>query len=150
MARQVAKKDAGRPFLWALAAAGLALGSAFVVTGAAQTPAAVPTSTLGGVYTQAQADKGEELYYGVCVACHPKGYYTGDNFKKNWSGRPLSDLYDWVKTKMPKSEPGSLTPNQSVQVMAYILQENKMPPGKTAMPTDRAVLRKIRIQLSSK
>ncbi|HEX5070177.1 MAG TPA: cytochrome c [Vicinamibacterales bacterium] len=130
----------------------LALGSAVMVRGAAQgaPSTATPTTTLGGVYTQAQADKGEELYYGVCVACHPRGYYTGDNFKKNWSGRPLSDLYDWVKTKMPKSEPGSLTPKQSVEVMAYILQENKMPAGKTAMPTDRAVLRKIRIQLSSK
>jgi mono/diheme cytochrome c family protein len=143
----------------AVAAVGLALGSAVVVKGAAQSAAAgpktapqsaAPKTTLGGVYTQAQADKGEELYYGVCVACHPRGYYTGDNFKKNWSGRPLSDLYDWVKTKMPKNEPGSLTPNQSVQVMAYILQENKMPVGKTAMPIDRAVLKGIRIQLNSK
>jgi len=133
-----------------VAAVGLALGSAVAVRGAAQGAATGPKTTLGGVYTQAQADKGEELYYGVCVACHPKGYYTGDNFKKNWSGRPLSDLYDWVKTKMPKNEPGSLTPTQSVQVMAYILQENKMPVGKTAMPMDRAVLRGIKIQLSSK
>ena len=143
----------------AVATVGLALGTTVVVTLAAQTaPAgpktapqsAAPRTTQSGVYTQAQADKGEEMYYGVCVACHPKGYYTGENFKKNWSGRPLSDLYDWVKTKMPKNEPGSLTPTQSVQVMAYILQENKMPAGNTAMPVDRAVLRTIRIQLSSK
>jgi len=140
----------------AAATVGLAFGSAVVVKlGAQAAPAASKTApqtaaaktTLAGVYTQAQADKGEEMYYGVCVACHPKGYYTGDNFKKNWSGRPLSDLYDWVKTKMPKNEPGSLTPAQSVQVMAYILQENKMPAGKVAMPTDRAILKGIRIQL---
>ena len=138
----------------------VALGSAVMVKGAAQSaPAAAPKTapqgaapktTLGGVYSQAQADKGEEMYYGVCIACHPKGYYTGDNFKKNWSGRPLSDLYDWVKTKMPKSDPGSLTPAQSVQVMAYILQENKMPAGQTPMPTDRAILKGIKIQLTAK
>jgi mono/diheme cytochrome c family protein len=127
-----------------------ALAGAVAVKGAAQTPAGGPKTTLGGVYSQAQADKGEEMYYGVCIACHPKGYYTGENFKKNWNGRPLSDLYDWVKTKMPKSEPGSLTPAQSVQVMAYILQENKMPAGATPMPTDRTILRTIKIQLSSK
>lgn len=135
----------------AAATAGLAFCSAVIVKGAAQSApaAAAPKTTLGGVYSQAQADKGEEMYYGVCIACHPKGYYTGANFKKNWSGRPLSDLYDWVKTKMPKNDPGSLTPAQSVQVMAYILQENKMPVGKAPMPTDRAILKGIKIQLSS-
>jgi len=87
------------------------------------------------------------VYYFFCVTCHPKGTYAGESFKSNWSGRPLSDLYDWVKTKMPKSDPGSLTPNQSVQVMAYILQQNKMPAGPTPLPTDRAVLGTIKIQL---
>ena len=104
-------------------------------------------TTLNGVYTLAQAEKGEDVYYGSCVTCHPKGTYAGASFKSNWGGRPLSDLYDWVKTKMPKSDPGSLTPNQSVQVMAYILQQNKMPPGPTPLPTDRVVLGTIRIQL---
>jgi mono/diheme cytochrome c family protein len=104
-------------------------------------------TTLSGVYTLAQAEKGEDVYYGSCVNCHPKGTYAGPAFKANWGGRPLSDLYDWVKTKMPKSDPGSLTPNQSVQVMAYILQQNKMPPGPAPMPTDRAVLGTIKIQL---
>jgi mono/diheme cytochrome c family protein len=102
---------------------------------------------MSGVYTAAQADKGEEIYFGSCVNCHPKGTYAGEGFKNNWSGRPLSDLYDWVKTKMPKSDPGTLTPNQSVQVMSYILQQNNMPAGKTPMPADRAVLGTIKIQL---
>ena len=117
-------------------------GTVFVARVGAQSK-----TTLSGIYTQAQADKGEELYYGVCVSCHPRGYYTGDSFKKNWGGRPLSDLYDWIKTKMPKNDPGTLTSNQSVQVMAYILQQNKMPVGTTALTTDRAALTGIRIQL---
>jgi mono/diheme cytochrome c family protein len=114
---------------------------------AARVEAQAARTTLNGVYTAAQAEKGEDVYYGTCVTCHPKGTYAGESFKSNWSGRPLSDLYDWVKTKMPKSDPGSLTPNQSVQVMAYILQQNKMPAGPTPLPTDRAVLGTIKIQL---
>jgi hypothetical protein len=51
-----------------------------------------PRTTLSGIYTLAQAQRGEEMYYGVCVACHPKGTYAGDSFKKKWRGRPLSDL----------------------------------------------------------
>ena len=144
MARQIA---AARGPLAGLVMAGALLGSTVIAKGAVQDPPAAPRTTLSGIYTQAQADKGEEIYYGTCVACHPKGYYTGDSFKANWGGRPLTDLYDWIKTKMPKSEPGTLTPNQSVQVMAYILQQNKMPAGKTPMPTDRAVLGTIKIQL---
>jgi mono/diheme cytochrome c family protein len=123
--------------------AGLILAAAIAERIAAQEG----RTTLSGVYTLAQAEKGEDVYYGSCVTCHPKGTYAGASFKANWGGRPLSDLYDWVKTKMPKSDPGSLTPNQSVQVMAYILQQNKMPPGQTPMPTDRAVLGAIKIQL---
>ena len=117
----------------------------------AQAPKAAPASaaktTLSGVYTQSQADKGEEIYYGICITCHPKGTYAGASFKKNWSDRPLSDLYDWVKTKMPKSDPGSLSASESVQVMSYILQQNKMPTGTTPMTTDRTVLSRITIRL---
>jgi S-disulfanyl-L-cysteine oxidoreductase SoxD len=110
-------------------------------------PAAAPKTTLNGVYTLAQAKLGEEMYYGLCVNCHPKGTYAGESFKSNWGGRPLSDLYDWVKTKMPKSDPGTLTPAESVQVMAYILQQNKMPAGSTPMSTDRNALGRITIRL---
>ena len=108
---------------------------------------AATRSTLQGVYTAAQADKGEDTYYGICVSCHPRGTYAGDSFKKNWNGRPLSDLYDWVLNKMPKSAPGTLSPAESIQVVAYILRENKMPTGAVALPANAATLGTIRIQL---
>ena len=141
MARQVSIRTS-------VAVVAVSLCSTIVAKTAAQNPPPGPRTTLSGVYTQVQADKGEEIYYGICVACHPRGTYAGDSFKKNWGGRPLSDLYDWVKTKMPKSDPGSLTSNQSVQVMAYILQQNKMPVGKAPLPTDRTALQTIKIQLT--
>jgi len=115
---------------------------------AAPGQAKAPTrSTLEGVYTTGQADKGEDTYYGICITCHPRGTYAGDAFKKNWNGRPLSDLYDWVLNKMPKSAPGTLSPAESTQVVAYILRENKMPPGSVALPANAATLGTIRIQL---
>jgi cytochrome c5 len=127
---------------------------AYRTFGQTPTPKAAPgpvkapmRSTLEGVYTTAQADKGEDTYYGICVTCHPRGTYAGDGFKKNWNGRPLSDLYDWVLNKMPKSAPGTLSPAESIQVIAYILRENKMPPGKVALPASAATLGSIRIQL---
>ena len=104
-------------------------------------------TTLAGVYTAAQAQRGEETYYNSCVNCHPKGTYAGPSFKSNWAGRPLSDLYDWVLTKMPKNDPGTLTPAESVEVIAYILQQNKMPAGKTALPANPPALDAIRIEI---
>jgi mono/diheme cytochrome c family protein len=132
----------------------LALGlaaAALAEPGAAQTkpkaPAPKAKTTLDGIYTAAQAAQGEDLYYGTCVNCHPKGTYAGPTFKTNWNGRPLSDLFDWVQDKMPKNDPGTLTPAQSAQVVAYILQQNKMPAGKAALPATSAALEPIRIEI---
>ena len=104
-------------------------------------------TTQGGIYTAAQATKGGETYYTMCISCHPKGTYAGAGFKSNWNGRPLWDLYDWVLNKMPKNDPGSLTPDESVQVLAYILQQNKMPAGKIALPANEKMLYGIKIQI---
>jgi len=133
---------------WAVAAMLLVVVTAGAYRTAAQTKAKAPTrTTQDGVYTDRQAQRGEEMYFGTCVNCHPPGTYAGAGFKKNWNGRPLSDLYDWVLNKMPKSAPGTLSPAESTQVIAYILRENKMPVGKVALPADASVLGAIRIQL---
>jgi len=115
----------------------------------AQTKTAPPKAptTLDGIYTAPQAAQGEDLYYSTCVNCHPRGTYAGDSFKSNWNGKPLSDLFDWVRYKMPKNDPGALTPAQSVQVVAYILQQNKMPAGQTALPANPTALKPIRIAI---
>ena len=52
----------------------------------------------------------------------------------------------WVSTDMGGPE-APLTPEQSVDVIAYILKENDMPAGKTKLPADEAALKAIRIQL---
>ena len=115
--------------------------------GTAKPPASAPKTTLSGIYTKAQAAKGEETYFNMCVNCHPKGYYAGPGFKTNWNNRPLWDLWDWISNKMPKNDPGSLTPAEVVQVMAYILQQNKMPAGTVALPPNEKTLYGIKIQI---
>jgi cytochrome c5 len=136
-------------------AAGIVLAGLVAVRGAeaqskpgtVNSAAKATRTTLAGVYTASQAAKGEETYYNLCISCHPKGAYAGPSFKSNWSGRPLSDLYDWVLNKMPKNDPGSLTPAEAVEVIGYILQENKLPAGKTPLPAGMKALFGIRIEL---
>ncbi len=107
------------------------------------------TSTMTGVYSAEQATRGEGTYMSICVSCHPAGTYTAPNFKTTWNGRPLSDLYELVKEKMPKNDPGSLTPAEYIQSVAYLLKINGVPAGKNDLPADSDQLKKIRIEMPS-
>ena len=42
-----------------------------------------------------------------------EGHVCGPSFKANWNSRPLWDLWDWISNKMPKNDPGSLSPAKS-------------------------------------
>ena len=58
----------------------------------------------------------------------------------------MSDLFEYVQERMPKNEPGSLTPKDYADVVAYLLRMNKLPSGSEELSTDVAVLRRIRIE----
>jgi mono/diheme cytochrome c family protein len=131
--------------IWSLLS--LVLVSAFERRSILRAQAEQPRTTLAGVFTQAQANHGEETYMTICVACHPAGTYTGATFKTAWNGRPVSDLYSVIKDRMPKNEPGSLSPDEAAQLVAYILKVNNVPAGKTDLPSDVAPLKEIRIEI---
>jgi hypothetical protein len=63
-----------------------------------------------------------------------------------WKGRPVFDLYEMISEKMPEDDPGSLSPKESTEVVAYLLKANGSPAGKQALPTDAAELKKIVIE----
>jgi mono/diheme cytochrome c family protein len=119
---------------------------AYAHHGAAQTVMTTQESTMGGVYSTQQAARGEETYMGLCVSCHPTATQTGAPFKTTWGGRAISDLFGAIKDKMPKNDPGSLTPEETAQIIAYVLKMNDVPAGKTELPVDTDALKKIRIE----
>jgi hypothetical protein len=119
---------------------------AFGLRVAAQAPNA-GASTLTGIYSPEQARRGEDTYMSLCVGCHPAGTYATEAFKTTWSGRSLGDLFTLISETMPKNEPGSLSPQEYAQVVAYILKVNGLPAGKTDIPTDIARLKQIRFEL---
>lgn len=106
-------------------------------------------TTLTGVYNAEQASRGEELYAGMCKSCHTAATHTGVAFQKSWNGHTLSDLFEYISTRMPKNEPGSLAPEQYVDLLAYLLKLNQMPVGAAELPTDTTVLGAIRIETRS-
>jgi S-disulfanyl-L-cysteine oxidoreductase SoxD len=46
---------------------------------------------------------------------------------------------------MPATDPGTLTPKETAEVLAHILSVNKFPAGKTELPSDPQSVEKINI-----
>ena len=106
--------------------------------------AAKPRTTMSGVYTDAQAVRGSETFAAQCQSCHTPEEHTGAAFLSTWLGKPLSELFVYVVTSMPKSDPGILSQKEYAQLMAFLLKTNKMPPGEAELPEDSTAMRTIR------
>ncbi len=114
-----------------VAGIGLVLGAA-ALTGRAQQA----RTLASGVYTAAQANRGQVYYAANCALCHGpelKGavgpMLTGDAFLSNWAGRPLSDLVDKIEKTMPPQAPGSTSRANARDLAAFLLQYAKFPAG---------------------
>lgn len=101
---------------------------------------------MTGVYTAEQATAGENTFGNVCTGCHNLGSHSGQAFSLKWKGRLVFDLYEVISEKMPEDDPGSLSPKESAEVVAYLLKVNGSPAGKQALPTDANELKKILIE----
>jgi cytochrome c553 len=118
---------------------------------AASAQAAAPNgqrSTGQGVYNRDQWLRGRDVYAGLCAACHPAITHVGPMFTTSWAGKKLSDLFGFLRERMPKNDPGSLSEQDYVDVMTYMLRLNGMPAGLDELPADSVALTKIRIDSS--
>jgi hypothetical protein len=85
----------------------------------------------------------------MCKSCHAGlGNHAGPVFREHWGGQPLSELYYYIQYNMPKNDPGSLSMEDNVRVMAYLLQLNGIPAGNSALPADTLALAKIWLDTS--
>ena len=105
------------------------------------TAAAEPATAY---FTSAQAERGERTYRTVCSVCHGRNEFTGMIFSLTWMAEPVGHLYEHISTKMPQDEPGSLSPEEYVAVVAYLLQINGRAPGDRELPSDPEFLGTLR------
>jgi mono/diheme cytochrome c family protein len=130
-----------------------AVSAGATVTSSAQA-AATPVSIWSGVYTDEQAKRGEAISNKLCTSCHGPELSGGEagptlvglEFTGNWNNLTVLDFYDRVHTTMPADAPGTMTPRQATDVIAYVFKLNKYPAGKTELPTDVALLKGIKIE----
>ncbi len=108
-----------------------------------------------GVYTVDQAQRGKSGYEGVCARCHgvpltgSQGNgpaLKGSVFLSHWDHDTLGSLFVKIRDTMPQGGPGTLTDEVKLQILAYILQQNGFPEGKSDLPGDVNALEEIGIQ----
>src|SRR3982751_4098650 len=109
-------------------------------------PAAPGKSALQGVYADGQAARGDNEHASNCTSCHSTTNYAGAAFVKTWVGRTAFDLFDQLRTTMPDDSPGSLSLQQYVDIVAYILKINGYPAGTDSLSTDPEALRLVRLE----
>ena len=144
--RAVARRGLAALALTLALVAGLAAGGA---TGATTAGVAAAQSSAGslldGVFTPAQASRGERTFSDVCAACHDTGEFSGGRFRISWVGRPVGELFETISTLMPEADPGSLSPAEYAAIVAYLLQVNNYPAGDTDLPTNVRALGQLEI-----
>ena len=104
-------------------------------------PVAQGKSTQDGVYSDAQAKRGEAAYTKSCAGCHGPDLagadtapsLTGSEFNAGWTDQTLDDLFDRIKTTMPGDAPGSLPADQCADILAFILSKDGFPAGQNEL-----------------
>ncbi len=106
-------------------------------------PFAPATST--GVFTAAQASRGEAQFNRACISCHEVGEQTGASFTARWGSGTLADLFTTMSTTMPQTSPGSLAPDDYASIVAFYLQRSGFSSGATDLPGNAAALQAMRV-----
>lgn len=110
------------------------------------------SAASNGDYTTQQARAGQHVFSQHCSECHGSNLQgeagpplKGQPFAANLRYGKMSaqQLFDFIKTQMPASAPGSLTRRQYLQALAYILSENGYPAGST--PVSSSTLASIKL-----
>jgi mono/diheme cytochrome c family protein len=126
------------------------IAAALIVWVTSLTHAQGARTVRDGVYSDAQASRGQVIYQKQCVSCHGAKLeglqgppLIADVFVSHWHTQPLSDLAGKIRNTMPAGATGTLTPQQSVDLVAFILKSGGFPAGKTDLAADEATLGKI-------
>jgi len=111
-------------------------------------------SVWDGVFSEAQARRGQARYAEQCAACHGDTLAGGESapplaggeFLSNWNGLTVGDLFDRTRSTMPQSKPGSLSREANAEIIAFLLSSNQFPAGKDDLPQASEVLREIKVE----
>jgi len=117
-------------------------------------------SIWDGVFTEVQAKRGQTVYPGPCGTCHGRRLNGAPDdpdmratpplararFLRVWEGSSLATLFEYTRATMPEGNPGSLTDEEYVDVIAYMLSVGGIPMGDDELQPDLRSLARVVIQ----
>lgn len=111
-------------------------------------------SVWEGVYTKDQAKRGEFAYAQHCLSCHGPDLLgndeaaplTGAAFLANWDGLTVGDLAERVRVSMPPNKIGTVSRQQTADILSYLLSFNSFPPGKAELDAKAELQKQVRIE----
>jgi cytochrome c553 len=131
--------------MWDPALAGFVLASVVF--------AATERTVWDGVYTEEQATRGRADYMKSCASCHAgdlRGSNTApslveESFAFLYGDTTVGELYGRIRMLMPSDRPNSLSSQTYRDIVTFLLQANKFPPGDKELEGDSEALREILI-----
>jgi mono/diheme cytochrome c family protein len=104
-----------------------------------------------GVYTDAQAQRGREVYRRACAVCHldtlegdaVSPTLIGPAFLGRFTGQTAHEMVQAVRASMPQNAPDTLGDRAYVDLIAFLLNANGGRTGASELPLDVAELEKI-------
>ena len=124
-------------------AACLAALSGLTIAGLAAQAAPPWTSVWAGVYTEAQAGRGQQAYDSYCANCHGRDLggngnvraLVGPRFYRDWGEDTLNSLFTITRSTMPRG--GEMLSNvMYLDIVAYVLKANGYPVGSAELTAD--------------
>jgi mono/diheme cytochrome c family protein len=112
-----------------------------------------PKTTWDGVYTEAQARRGETKYSQVCASCHAPDLsgadaapsLTGGGFNSGWNDLTVDDLASRIRTTMPADGPGTLSRTDVADIVAFIMAKDGFPAGQDELSSQAEVQKGVKI-----
>ena len=118
-------------------------------------------SIWDGVYTTEQAERGRTIFH-QCSICHgPRGQGGIDedmpigpalargSFLRSWNGRNVAALYEFTRATMPQQNPGFLSEQEYIDLIAYMFELSGVPAGEEELEPDPELLTQILIRLAA-
>jgi len=123
----------------------LACSLAFVVLLPAMTHTQTTRTVQDGVFTEAQAARGQATYDALCAFCHGSQLegaqgppLIDDTFLQNWAGEPLLALANKIFDTMPPG--GGVSAQETADLLAHILNTGGFPTGTSELSGEEADL----------
>jgi hypothetical protein len=112
-----------------------------------------------GVFTEAQARRGEGQYKAACGYCHrddlsggflddgvgrapalagPRAF--GTSFAERWNDHSVGEMLVAIASTMPQPAPSSLSLSAYLDIVSFLLEKNGAPAGDRELPADPEAL----------